>query len=92
MIEAEFDDERYGRTILSFDGRIIEIFRAAMHEGRRGHIQISDLGELDGPDRKGRCVLWLIDRVEKTLVDRMAFDQAALPAVQKVIDAVRAAR
>jgi hypothetical protein len=53
MHEVEFNDAIFGHVVVSFDGRVLELFRPGLGSAHRMHARHLARVEQSGPDRRG---------------------------------------
>jgi hypothetical protein len=88
MIEVRLSPDSFEQTILTFDGRVLEVFHltsdADSQRLHTGHIRSIELA----PDRKGRQMLEIRTEYHKF---REPVSDAALPKTRELVDAVQRA-
>jgi hypothetical protein len=89
MYEAYFYDLRFGPTVLTFDGRVIEVFYDGYQA--RHHRYLATLGPLTGPDRKGAYEVRILRRADGHELYMISVDVNGHPQLAPFVAAVQAA-
>jgi len=89
MHEAYFYDLRFGNTVVTFDGSVIDIFYDGYHA--RHHRYLVAISPLTGPDRKGAYQATLAHRSDGREVFMFSADESNLPRLAPLVAAVQAA-
>mgnify|MGYP001267618049 FL=1 len=90
MLEARYPDQTLGDTLLSFDGRNVEVYTPLVSAPGRFHIRMLVV-EVHPPDRKGRTTVDLAPGRAGQGGFRLVVGEGDWPTVAPLIDAIRSA-
>jgi hypothetical protein len=85
-VRVELADIALANSVISFDGRVLELFGHASHTGNRVHIAL--ISSID--EKADEVVIWTRGMVEYSIV-LSGEDEAKRAEVAKLIAAVRSA-
>lgn len=91
MLEAQFEDTIVGASLISFDGRVVELFEFRSAEAKRLHISMLFV-DVEEPGRRGNRAVWFTGGPKRKGGGfRLTVSPDDWPQVQYVVDAAREA-